>query len=181
MRVRAAIVVVLLGALGTAAPGEASSYGTGRFRAVQIRFESADVVALIEGYVGEGGNAVLDPSDPYFGYEYSSVCATVYTSSGTDQGCGEGSVSIAWPLLEAAAITARAGPIDIDLVVVERGLPRPSPMLEFGFPVPFVHGGVLTYRPGHATGTVRAPHGAVSGVTDLVGLYSLTSVYWIPF
>jgi len=178
---RAALLIAMLCVLATAAPSPASTYGTGRFRGVQIRLEGPGIVALVEGYVGEGGNAALDVQHPYLGYEFSAVCATVYTSSGRDEGCEEGGVSIAWPLLEGAAITASAGPIDIDLVIVERGLPRPSPMLEFGFPTPFIHGGVLAYRPGHATGSVSGPRGTVSGTSDLVGLYSLTSVYWVPF
>lgn len=180
VRTRAMLVLALIAICATPIHVGASVYGSGRFRAVQIRYQDAGIVALVEGYIGEGANLGSDASHPTEPYRLVYVCALVITAEAQRFGCDEGEVTIAWPLLEGAALRARAGDIEIDIAVTERGAPRPSPMAELSFAPPFTHTGVITFRPGAAVGSISSPIGDVSGSSNLVSLYSLTSVYGSP-
>jgi len=175
-RIRLSVIgVVCLAVLAPSGP-DAAWYGSGRFRAVDVRFEAPGVTAVVQAYVGEGTQLIVDPDDPAQDYEIRFVCAQVYAPDGRDQHCGDGEVAIAWPLLEGARVEATIGSITIDLTITERGSLRFGPLAETGLP-PFAHVGVSGFRPGIASGTITSSVGDVSGDTTGVGLYELTSAY----
>jgi len=175
-RIRSSLVCVVCLAVLAPASVEAAWYGSGRFRAVEIRFDTPGVVAVVQAYLGEGTHVIVDPDDPAQDYEISFVCAQVYTPGGRDQHCGDGIVEIDWPLLENARVEATIGSIAIDLTITERGALRFDPLAETGLP-PFAHVGVSGFRPGSAGGSITSGVGSVSGETSGVGLYELTSAY----